>query len=155
MFCNAEGALDTPRPDAGMCRDLRGEVMLRNTGGSEAHACQTVVPGSESMLIPNRLPVNEPVQIAIPDSASFTFPGTVEPAGAQYVPTAPTLNSLLLLTVFEAFTSTDMVSPKKPHVVGVRWTMARVATGRPLSSGSIEVEMGIGCMFLSAGTRSF
>lgn len=72
-----------PRNSEPLCRDLRGEVTMKNIGQQKAHACQTVFPGEESMLIPNALPVDASVQIAIPDQTSYQPPGTPEAAGAQ------------------------------------------------------------------------
>ena len=83
LYCDSQGNLQKGREAASMCRDVRGEVTMRNTGRQDAHVCQTVFPGSESMLIPNRLSVNKPVQIAIPDQGSYQAPGTSEAAGAQ------------------------------------------------------------------------
>ncbi|KAL9060810.1 MAG: hypothetical protein Q9162_000514, partial [Coniocarpon cinnabarinum] len=84
LFCNAQGSLEWPRKGEPLCKDYRGGVTIVNRGLSTTYACQTIIPGSENMVVPNVLSPNVPVQLAIPDDTAWKAPGAPHTGGAHY-----------------------------------------------------------------------
>ena len=67
LYCDESGAISKPFPNEPYCVDGTGALKAKNEVGSHVAICQTVLPGSEAMLIPTG--VTDFAELAVPDSS--------------------------------------------------------------------------------------
>ena len=65
LYCNDDGTLSTPFPQKPLCYEGKGTVSAASYSGPVAF-CQTVLPGSEDMLIPNLITGDSGQVLAVP-----------------------------------------------------------------------------------------
>lgn len=65
LYCDKQGDIHKPFPDKPYCVDGTGSVGCKNEAAKNVAVCQTVLPGSEAMLIPTD--VQDWAGLAVPD----------------------------------------------------------------------------------------
>ncbi|OXV10622.1 hypothetical protein Egran_01617 [Elaphomyces granulatus] len=66
LYCDDSGNIQKPFPDRSYCQQGTGSVVAVNKCGDVVAFCQTVLPGSESMLIPTL--IKDLATLAVPDT---------------------------------------------------------------------------------------
>jgi hypothetical protein len=64
LYCDQNGNIQKPFPDRPYCEEGTSAVAVVNKCGQQISFCQTVLPGSESMLIPTL--IEDTANIAVP-----------------------------------------------------------------------------------------
>ncbi|ODV84241.1 hypothetical protein CANARDRAFT_29393 [[Candida] arabinofermentans NRRL YB-2248] len=97
IYCNDNGEIEKPISDNDYCYDGKGTLKVKNSASKNSAFCQTVLPGSESMLIPTNIDSSSTETLAVPGTEYWAStaahyyinpPGVSTDEGCQWGSTA-------------------------------------------------------------------